>query len=469
MTIRQEKRIQILGEEKMKKEFVFVLAIVILLLTFVSTSFADSPSFQGLGSAPGYPYNRAYDVSADGLVVVGTMAGDSVFSYSQPFRWTKSGGFQHLGNLPGGEPRGRAKSVSADGLVVVGSSISASGWEAFYWQGGTMTGLGDLPGGTFSSEATGISADGSVVVGYGTSASGIEAFRWTYGGGMVGLGDLPGGSFYSQTGDVSADGSAIVGYSAVSWSNYEAFRWTASGGMQGLGRPGGRNSYAHGVSSDGSVIVGASSSVIGFEAVSWENGTVTGLGDLPGGYISSVASSVSADGEVVVGRGHTDSGNEAFIWDAANGMRNLKNVLVNDLGLDLIGWTLREAGGISADGLTIVGSGYNPSGIEQGWIATISEPAVNQPPILLAGLALFILDEVDSGNIDSELEGSLLVKVDAALSALDKDNPNAAKVAMNDLKALINQVEAQVDKKITPEAAAEIIQQANAIIVALGS
>jgi hypothetical protein len=39
---------------------------------------------------------------------------------------------------------------------------------------------------------------------------------------------------------------------------------------------------------------------------------------------------------------------------------------------------------------------------------------------------------------------------------------------MNDMKALINQVEAQTDKKITPETAAEIIQQANATIAALG-
>lgn len=90
------------------------------------------------------------------------------------------------------------------------------------------------------------------------------------------------------------------------------------------------------------------------------------------------------------------------------------------------------------------------------------------PAVMLAETALFIMDEVDSGNIDPELEGSLLVKVYAALSALEKDNPNAAKVAINDLKALINHVEAQIDKKITEEAAAVIIQSANDIIAELG-
>ena len=89
------------------------------------------------------------------------------------------------------------------------------------------------------------------------------------------------------------------------------------------------------------------------------------------------------------------------------------------------------------------------------------------PEEMLAVTATFIMDEVDAGHIDAELEVSLLAKVDAALSALERGNPNDAKVAMNDLKALINQVEAQTDKKITAEAAAEIILLANEIIAAI--
>jgi hypothetical protein len=96
--------------------------------------------------------------------------------------------------------------------------------------------------------------------------------------------------------------------------------------------------------------------------------------------------------------------------------------------------------------------------------------APQEPPdVMLAETALFIMEEVESGNIAPELEGSLLVKINAALAALDRGNPNDAKVAMNDLKALNNQVEAQTNKKITPEAAAEIIQRINAIIATLGS
>ncbi len=54
------------------------------------------------------------------------------------------------------------------------------------------------------------------------------------------------------------------------------------------------------------------------------------------------------------------------------------------------------------------------------------------------------------------------------LVAHARGTPNAAKVAMNDLKALINQMEAQTDKKIDPDTAAEIIERAERIIAQLG-
>jgi probable HAF family extracellular repeat protein len=143
--------------------------------------------------------------------------------------------FQGLGDLPGGVFGSAAYEVSADGSVVVGLSWSANGQEAFRWTQQTgMVGLGDLPGGYFSSGASGVSADGSVVVGSSRSASGGEAFRWTQQTGMVGLGDLPGGGFQSDAYGVSGDGSVVVGFSQ-SANNREAFRWTQATGMVGLG------------------------------------------------------------------------------------------------------------------------------------------------------------------------------------------------------------------------------------------
>ena len=67
-------------------------------------------------------------------------------------------------------------------------------------------------------------------------------------------------------------------------------------------------------------------------------------------------------------------GGEAFIWDATNGMLNLETFLVSQTGLNLTGWTLVDATGISDDGLTIVGYGINPGGLIEGFVAVIPGP-----------------------------------------------------------------------------------------------
>jgi hypothetical protein len=70
----------------------------------------------------------------------------------------------------------------------------------------------------------------------------------------------------------------------------------------------------------------------------------------------------------VGGKGNTDNGDEAFIWDATNGMRNLKSVLSSS-GVDMTGWILRVATGISSNGNVVVGWGTNPSGNTEAWMA----------------------------------------------------------------------------------------------------
>ncbi len=57
----------------------------------------------------------------------------------------------------------------------------------------------------------------------------------------------------------------------------------------------------------------------------------------------------------------------------------------DELGLDLTGWALFEARGISDDGLTIVGFGANPSGQTEVWIAIV--PELSAALLLALGLA----------------------------------------------------------------------------------
>ncbi len=361
---------------------------------------AGAASFQGLGALPGGSSSAAYGISSDGSTVVGD---SSSSGGRQAFRWTIGGGMEGLGQLPDGGSRSVAYAVSADGSTVVGRGRNASdAEEAFVWTyGDGMKGIGNTPQ-EIQSRASGVSADGSTVVGTSESASGSEAFRWTIGEGMVGLGDLPGGSVSSSASGVSADGSIVVGTGEVGpWFGrpyIEAFRWTIEDGMVSLGDYSASTGYseAGAISADGSTIVG-DSSFEGFDVFRWtSDGGMVGLADLPDGGWLARATALSADGSTIVGWAITGyiyhspapptpiSG--PFIWDATNGSRELA-VVLEGLGVDLTGWTLDWVTGISADGLTIVGKGTNPSGNTEAWVAYVPEPSVT----LLQGTALLVL------------------------------------------------------------------------------
>ena len=176
---------------------------------------------------------------------------------------------------------------------------------------------------------------------------------------MEGLGDLPGGIFVSIAQGISADGSVVVGWSSSTFGT-EAFRWTESTGMQGLGElpGGGFFSSAYGANYDGSVIVGGSSSTFGTEAFRWTESTgMQGLGELPGGSWHSAAFDVSDNGAVVVGFSSSASSEfEAFRWTESTGMVGLG---------DLPGGTFHSvANAISSDGEVIVGNSLSASGME---------------------------------------------------------------------------------------------------------
>jgi probable HAF family extracellular repeat protein len=365
-----------------------VTAAIGLLLSAAALLHAgeQAPFFMGLGGLrPGGSASQAFDISRDGTTVVGLSFSEQSGTHPEAFRWQYGQGMSGLGSLEGGFFSSRAFGVSGDGSAVVGVSVSGNGNEAFRWDAENgITGLGDLPGGSFSSEALAVNADGTVIVGRGRSASGDEAFRWEDGV-MVGLGDLPGGGFLSVARDVSADGSVVVGYgtSAASGFAAEAFRWEAGSGMVGLGDLEGGifNSGASAVSPDGKVVVGWGTSALGTEAMRWDAASgMQGLGLLGLDFSGCQARDVSADGSVIVGYCLREVGRPAaFLWDALHGMRDLRQVLVDDFGLDLTDWTLEFAEGISADGRTITGSGrfeYEPGRFRsEGWIARIPEPA----------------------------------------------------------------------------------------------
>ena len=68
--------------------------------------------------------------------------------------------------------------------------------------------------------------------------------------------------------------------------------------------------------------------------------------------------------------------------------------MLTALGVDLTGWQLASALGISADGNAIAGYGINPSGQTEAFIAVIPEPGT----ALLMGLGLAGLAGVKRRN-----------------------------------------------------------------------
>jgi probable HAF family extracellular repeat protein len=150
-----------------------------------------SQSLTWLGTLPGGGRSWAYDVSADGAVVVG---------------WAET-------------PQGRG--VPFAGRRLVGCKTSAR-WAAI----GARLGV-------FPPTAPWWSA------GLPTPQGRVVPFAGRLLVGCKNLGTLGGG--WSWANDVSADGSVVVGWAQNAAGQGRAFRWTALGGMQGLGTLGGYN------------------------------------------------------------------------------------------------------------------------------------------------------------------------------------------------------------------------------------
>jgi probable HAF family extracellular repeat protein len=358
-----------------------IVAAIATTLSLAAAQSAQAVSFTRLGDLPGDTFSSvANGISADGLVVVGQGRGQKG---TEAFRWTQSGGMVGLGHLPGGIfSYSQANAVSADGSVVVGQSSTANGntefeYEAFRWtQSGGMVGLGDLPEGVFRSQANAVSADGSVVVGFGNNVNRQQGFRWLQSSGMV-------GGLGIEASGVSADGVVVVGRNGLAFQ-------TRGNGLVSLGDlPGGVDySQANGVSANGLVVVGDSNGSLGEEAFRWtQSGGMVGLGDLPGGSFRSQALATSGDGSVVVGYGTGTKGDEAFVWNETQGMSSLQSVLAA-AGIDMTGWQLRSANAVSANGRSIVGSGINPQGSPEAWLAQLDapRPVAVPTPSLLPGL-----------------------------------------------------------------------------------
>jgi probable HAF family extracellular repeat protein len=352
--------------------------LIITIALFNLTSVGQAAVFWGVGnlSSP-IPGGFVQGLSPDGSMAVGfsrNLAGNA-----EATRWTSSIGLQSLGF------EGYAVAASNDGAWIVGASQSGANTQAFRWS--SATGRLDHPYPIGSAGTTGqanaVSADGNVIV--GKDGPDVRGVLWRSSSGFAAetLNDLQGGVGASTSFGVSSNGLVAVGASS-SILGTQAVWWDISGtpvvhalGFLTLGAS--NFSQAIDASADGQVIIGNSLDGSGsMRAFRWTNadGMVSlGLPIAPW-VVASVARATNADGSIVVGYASNSSASyfEATYWSQATGMQFMKDFLSSHgLSPALGGWTLTETYAVSDDGLTFAGRGVNPFGKEEGWVATIPE------------------------------------------------------------------------------------------------
>jgi len=155
-----------------------------------------------------------------------------------------------------------------------------------------------------------ISGDGQTVAGiaefeFDGSVTAVSSWRWTASGGVTQLNPYRPNALITRATNISRDGSTIVGTGSdsVFGDVTEAWMWREGQGYTILpDAPGARfvDAQAFGTNDDGSIVVGRGNGSDGFSrAVMWVEGVPTIL-PAPG-YRSSIAHGVSADGLTVVG------------------------------------------------------------------------------------------------------------------------------------------------------------------------
>ena len=348
-------------------------------LSCVAVDRAGAQAIVAIEPPPGRQSTFASAVSADGSVVAVTSGSYLSAPLEAPYRWTRDAGCQLIAPPDVEAP---TWAISGDGSTIVGTrdplgpSFIAVGTQNF--QAVQLSQWNDRI------TLTGLSGDGGFACGSAEFTIGshpVNAFRRSNATGTyLLLGILPGMN-YSRAHGMTPDGSVIVGSSGLPSPfdfDCRAFRWSESDGIQDLGvLPGANESWALAVSADGSTIVGHCRGPDDrMRATRWRNGGIAPMAVLANTH-EGTPRAVSADGAVIVGStGFIRNGFElhfhATMWSRYTGVVDLNGYLPY-LGVDLTGWVLQRANGVSADGRTIVGDG-SFNGAQRGFVLTLPPP-----------------------------------------------------------------------------------------------
>lgn len=319
-------------------------------------------SFFGIGQLPnpaGSPGSTATGISGDGSIVIGMSATTSNHgsgsSTGSLVRWTMSGGLENLGvDALGSGPPILGPVISQDGSTIGGTFL-------FNFQGFRWTDAGGFQPIPNSFVVNGISADGSAITATridlpNPDRAGIYRAATGFQFEDMGVGDP---IIRSWAGAMSPSGTAAGGHHDLPNSE-DIYRWREGIGAELIiaGMDDLPENPVTGISDDGSIVVGRS--------FRWteDSGLESFLGQID-------IHGMSDDTSILFG----DTSNQASIVDSAGSVRLVRDILLDDFGISLNGWNLRVVHDVSSDGTVLVGSGTNPSGRQEGWVAIIPEPS----------------------------------------------------------------------------------------------
>jgi hypothetical protein len=341
------------------------------------------PMFDGFS---GSLYSGGARASADGSTIAIQRIGSN---FSKGGLWTQDSGWHLPPGQNSGGLEGELYAVSSDGSTVVGSSTVG---QALRW---TRTGgfeeLGSLPGET-GAVAHSVSFDGSVIVG----RSGSQLFRWTSATGMMGIANLPAGYVGWGRQQVSADGQFVLttaeraaigsGGSHV----YDAFRWSSASGLVPI------------ISDSGIIPIGSEdlSIIVGLGNKRWTQATgQQTLPHLPGQWTNSDILEMSADGRTLFGVSYVPGSNDDYdfgFWLPNGVVKTLDEVLLEQgLASSVAGWTdysLDERNYyLSADARVLAGVRKNPAGLYDVFVVYLDPLVIPEPASTTLGLLALTL------------------------------------------------------------------------------
>ena len=238
--------------------------------------------------------------------------------------------------------------VSDNGIV----SMHTSAGGVYKWNAaGGLVQIGSISNGYPAAGRTIVSNDGTKISSSVTnSATGfneistydVATSTWVNRGGLVPTGW---DGSVSSTWGMSTDGNTIVGLGFLTAANAHAVKWDEVNGMVDLGSiVSGRSSRANAINAAGTVIVGWQDESNGTRSgAKWQDGVESFITDNNGNNVGE-AGGISADGKTIIGSANPNP----YVWNATSGLTYITHP---NASFSFKG----GATGISADGTKVIG------------------------------------------------------------------------------------------------------------------